>query len=60
MTRVVRNVAKFKRIYYNEKDDNQEDDNFNNQKMKLYVEEFKKIKNKYQNISLNKNKSSLK
>ena len=60
MTRVVRNVAKFKRIYYNEKDDNQEDDNFNNQKMKLYVEEFKDKKNKYQNISLNKNKYSLK
>ena len=60
MTRVVRNVAKFKRIYYNEKDDNQEDDNFNNQKMKLYVEEFKDKKNKYQNISLKKNKSSLK
>ena len=60
MTRVVRNVAKFKRIYYNEKDDNQEDDNFNNQKMKIYVEEFKDKKNKYQNISLKKNKSSLK
>ena len=60
MTRVVRNVAKFKRIYYNEKDDNQEEDNLNNQKMKIYVEEFKDKKNKYQNISLKKNKSSLK
>jgi len=28
--------------------------------MKLYVEEFKDKKNKYQNISLKKNKSSLK
>ena len=60
MTRVVRNVAKFKRIYYNKKDDNQDEDNLNNQKMKLYVEEFKDKKIKYQNISLKKNKSSLK
>ena len=60
MTRVVRNVAKFKRIYYNEKNDNQEEDNLNNQKMKIYVEEFKDKKIKYQNISLKKNKSSMK
>jgi len=48
MTRVLRNVAKFKRIYYNEQDNSQEDI-LNDQKMKKIVEEFKDKKNKYMN-----------
>ena len=59
MTRVVRNVAKFKRIYYNEQDNSQEDI-LNDQKMKKIVEEFKDKKTKYMNKNLRKNKSSLK
>ena len=59
MTRVVRNVAKFKRYYYNERE-NIEDDDYNDQKMKKIVEEFKDKKSKYMNVNLKKNKSSLK
>ena len=59
MTRVVRNVAKFKRIYYNKQEDIQEDI-LTEQKMKKIVEEFKYKKNKYMNNNLNKNKSSFK
>ena len=59
MTRVVRNVAKFKRIYYNEQDNSQEDI-LNDQKMKKIVEEFKDKKNKYMNNNFKKNKSTLK
>ena len=60
MTRVVRNVAKFKRIYYNINDDKQEEDNLNYRKMKIYVDEFKDKQIKYKNLNLKKNKSSLK
>ena len=60
MTRVVRNVAKFKRIYYNINDDKQEEDNLNYRKMKIYVDEFKDKQTKYKNLNLKKNKSSLK
>ena len=59
MTRVLRNVAKFKRIYYNEQENIQED-NLNDQKMKKIVEEFKDKKKYYMNSNLRKNKSSLK
>ena len=59
MTRVVRNVAKFKRIYYN-KQDNSEEGIDNDQKMKKIVEEFKDKKNKYKNSNFKKNKSCLK
>ena len=59
MTRVVRNVAKFKRYYYNERE-NIEDDDYNDLKMKKIVEEFKDKKSKYMNVNLKKNKSSLK
>ena len=59
MTRVVRNVAKFNRIYYNEQDNSQEDI-LNDQKMKKIVEEFKDKKTKYMNKNFKKNKSSLK
>ena len=59
MTRVMRNVAKFKRIYYNEQENVQED-NLNDQKMKKIVEEFKDKKKYYMNSNLKKNKSSLK
>ena len=59
MTRVVRNVAKFKRIYYNEEENDQEDI-LNDQKMKKIVEEFKDKKKQYMNTNLKKNKSSLK
>ena len=40
MTRVVRSVAKFKRIYYQE-DEEKEDDNLANQKMRQIVDQFK-------------------
>jgi len=40
MTRVIRSVAKFKRIYYQE-DEIKEDDNLANQKMRKIVEQFK-------------------
>ena len=59
MTRVVRNVAKFKRFYYN-KQENIQEDNLNDQKMKKIVDEFKDKQKKYININLKKNKSSLK
>ena len=59
MTRVLRNVAKFKRFYYNKQEDIQED-NLNDQKMKKIVDEFKDKQKKYININLKKNKSSLK
>ena len=56
MTRVVRRVAKFKRFYYNEKEDNPNDDNLANEKMKKFVDEFK-IKKK--NTFMKKNKSNI-
>ena len=58
MTRVVRRVAKFKRIYYNENEneDNPNDDNLVNKKMKKFVDEFK-IKRK--NTFMKKNKSNI-
>ena len=59
MTRVVRNVVKFKRIYYNEQE-NSKEDILNDPKMKQIVEEFKDKKNKYMNNNFRKNKSSLK
>ena len=59
MTRVVRNVAKFKRIYYNEQENSQEDI-LNDQKMKKIVEEFKYKKKQYVNTNMKKNKSNLK
>ena len=59
MTRVVRNVAKFKRFYYN-KQENIQEDNLNDQKMKKIVGEFIDKKKKYVNINFKKNKSSLK
>ena len=59
MTRVVRNVAKFKRIFYNE-DENIQEDNYNDTKMKKIVDEFKSKKNKYVNANFKKNKSTLK
>jgi hypothetical protein len=40
MTRVVRSVNKFKRIYY-QKDEMKEDDNFANKKMRKIVDQFK-------------------
>ena len=59
MTRVVRNVAKFKRIYYNEEENIQED-NYNDIKMKKIVDEFKDKKSKYVNSNFKRNKSCLK
>ena len=59
MTRVVRNVAKFKRIYYNEEENIQED-NYNDIKMKKIVDEFIDKKNKYVNSNFKRNKSCLK
>ena len=41
MTRVVRSVAKFKRLYYQEDDNMKEDDNLANQKMRKIVDQFK-------------------
>ena len=40
MTRVIRSVAKFKRIYYQKKEI-KEDDNLANQKMREIVDQFK-------------------
>lgn len=40
MTRVIRSVAKFKRIFYQE-DELKEDDNLANQKMRKIVDQFK-------------------
>ena len=57
MTRVIRRVEKFKRFYFNKNqnnEDNQDDDNLSDQKMRKYVEEFKK-----KNI-IKKNKSYIK
>ena len=56
MTRVVRSVAKFKRIYYNENEANQ-DENLVDQKMRNIVNEFK-VKKK--NTFIKKNKSCIK
>ena len=52
MTRVVRSVAKFKRIYYNPNEDDN-DDNLADQKMRKFVNEFKAMKDTY----IRKNKS---
>ena len=52
-------INQFKRIYYNEQENIQED-NLNDQKMKKIVEEFKDKKKYYMNSNLRKNKSSLK
>ena len=60
MTRVIRRVEKFKRFYYNQNqnnEDNQEDDNLGDQKMRKYVEEFN-VKKK--NTFVKKNKSYIK
>ena len=56
MTRVVRSVAKFKRIYYNENEENQ-DENLVDQKMRNIVNEFK---DKKKNTFFKKNKSCIK
>ena len=47
MTRVVRSVAKFKRIYYNPNEEDKDDDNLADQKMRKFVNEFKVMKNTY-------------
>ena len=46
MTRVVRSVAKFKRIYYNPIEDDR-DDNLADQKMRKFVNEFRDMKNTF-------------
>ena len=46
MTRVVRSVAKFKRIYYNPNEDDK-DDNLADQKMRKFVNEFRAMKNTF-------------
>ena len=55
MTRVVRSVAKFKRIYYNNIEENQED-NLADEKMRKIVDEFKDKRD----TVLKKNRSNLK
>ena len=52
MTRVLRNVAKFKRIYYNPNEVVQ-DDNLADQKMRKMVDEFK-VKKKITSIKRNR------
>ena len=56
MTRVVRSVAKFKRIYYNQ-NEGEQDDNLADQKMRKIVDEFKIMQ---KNTFIKKSKSYIK